>query len=79
LQLSARIGKAMIWLMQFARVSLGDRVAVETFQPPKQQFDATLLVAEVGRWPKRINTPLELEASDLVAHITTRLAYMVRV
>lgn len=62
---------------KFARVSLGDRVAVETFQPPKQQFDATLLVAEVGRWPKRINTPLELEASDLVAHITTRLAYMV--
>lgn len=62
---------------QFARASLGDQVMVTPFQPPKHSFEASLVVAEIKRVSKKVS-PLELEAEDVVAHVTSRLAYTVR-
>lgn len=50
---------------------------VKPFQPPKHSFEASLVVAELRRVSKKV-TPLELEAEDVVAHVTSRLAYTVR-
>lgn len=63
---------------QWLRLSTDDVVQVTPFRPPSQSFAATLLVVEISRVSKRAaSTPLDLEASDLTMHLTTRMDGMV--
>mmetsp|Transcript_17599 Transcript_17599/g.52878 ORF Transcript_17599/g.52878 Transcript_17599/m.52878 type:complete len:742 (+) Transcript_17599:405-2630(+) len=63
---------------KWLRLSTDDVVQVTPFRPPSQSFAATLLVVEISRVSKRAaSTPLDLEASDLTMHLTTRMDGMV--
>ncbi len=65
-------------LLQWLRASIGDAVQATPFQPPAQDFAASLVVAEVSRVSTKVKTPLDLEAADLTQHLTTRMNGMVQ-